>query len=275
MNLAATLDVAVRTAVHAGERTLARLGRLDRERIGFKGVRDLVTEADLESERIIVERLRAAFPGDVIIAEEETSASGGRADPMALRRRIDAAERAWLVDPLDGTTSFAHSHPFYAISLALLERGTPALGIVFAPRLGELFTAARGSGAFLNGRRIRVSASARLADAVFATGFPYRREELSDVENNVLHFERFVREVRDVRRCGSAAIDLCYVAAGRYDFYFEAQLEPWDVAAGAVVVREAGGAVTDYAAGEDWLCGKHLLASNGALHEEARRRLGP
>lgn len=282
-------QVAVRAARAAGASSLRRFGRLDAASIGFKGGRDMVTAADLESEQIIKGMLREAFPDHLILAEEEVSgatlpAAGSGVDPatrpageacdlVPLRARVEAAPRAWVIDPLDGTTNYAHSHPFYSISIALMEHGRPLLGVVFAPRLDELFVAVRGGGATLSDRPLAVSTEARLGDAIFATGFPYRRDRLTAEENNVGPMQRFILDVRGFRRCGSAAIDLAYVAAGRYAFFFEAQLEPWDVAAGALLVREAGGVVTDYGGGDDWLFGRRIVASNGHLHDTVRARL--
>ncbi|MBI4880130.1 MAG: inositol monophosphatase [Planctomycetes bacterium] len=285
-------DAAVRAAQEAGRCILAWRGRLGPGALGFKGVRDLVTAADLEAEELIVQAIGKQFPEHAVLAEETSSGAAARASrgPLAqvdaslrpaasptdlgpLRQRMSASRFCWIVDPLDGTTNFAHGHPFFSVSIALYEEGRPALGVVFAPVLDELFVAVRGAGATLNGRPIGVSGATTLTDAIFATGFPYRRDQLSNLENNVEHFNRFILEVRGFRRCGSAAIDLAYVAAGRYSFFFEAQLEPWDVAAGALLVQEAGGQVSDYAGGEDWLFGRRILASNGALHALALARL--
>ncbi|MBK6939969.1 MAG: inositol monophosphatase [Planctomycetes bacterium] len=260
-----------RLALAAGERILAHEGRIRHEDAERKGVRDLVTAADLEAERVVTEGLARAYPDIALVAEEAVSRLGDR--QAHARRILEQNELCFVLDPLDGTTNFAHGHPFYAVSLALVDRAGPRIGVVYAPRLGELFVAERGAGTTLNGRRVRVSRTTDLADCVFATGFPYRRNELSARENNVEHFHRFVMDVRDVRRCGSAAIDLAYVACGRYDVFFEAQLEAWDVAAGALLVREAGGVVTDYAGGDAWLTGRQMLATNGAVHEAARSRL--
>lgn len=284
-------QVAERVAIIAGEAMLTHYGKLDAAQVGFKGLRDLVTAADLASERIVVEALRREFPEHHVLAEEEFSqgvaARGGQAahadpanrpadtcrDPALMESAIADRRYCWIVDPLDGTTNFAHGHPFFAVSIALVVDGQPVLGVVHAPLLRECFVAVVGEGAMLNGRPIRVSDVDSIGDAIFATGFPYRRHEMSDVDNNITHFDRFIREVRGFRRCGSAAIDLCYVAAGRYGFYFEQQLEPWDVAAGALIVREAGGQVSDYSGGDRWLAGRQILASNGRLHERCRARL--
>ncbi len=284
------LAVATDVAESAGERLVSRFGRLGPAAIGFKGRRDIVTEADLESERLIVSNLRGTFPDHLVLAEEELSGGAaavvlhvpqdeaepvvdGASTGVSLAERVAAAPRCWVIDPLDGTTNYAHAHPFYAVSIAMLEHGTPTVAVVFAPSLGERFTATAGGGAERNGEPIRIATCERIGDAIFATGFPYRRHQLSNLENNVEHLNRFILDVRGFRRCGSAAIDLAYVAAGRYAFYFEAQLAPWDVAAGALLVRESGGRVTDYENGDDWLFGRRILATNGVLHEAVRERL--
>jgi len=269
--------VAVELACRAGEGALKLLGRIDRASIGFKGVRDLVTEADLNAERLLVEGIRQAFPQHAILAEEESSRAerAGDTEGVVTREAVLSHPACWIIDPLDGTTNFAHSHPFFAVSMALVSNGSPVLGVVFAPKLDELFVARQGRGTTLNGAPVHVSQSTALKDAIFATGFPYRRDELPDLENNVEHFNRFIREVRGFRRCGAAALDLAYIACGRYDVYFEAQLEAWDVAAGALLVREAGGTVTDQRGGEDWLFGRNVVATNGALHSTALERLHP
>ncbi len=279
-DLAAWRAAAERVAAAAGGHALALFGRLAPGQVAFKGARDLVTRADVECERIARDGLRLAFPGHAVVGEEEVSAAAGGAgdrprDLSAIAAAVAGDGFTWLVDPIDGTTNFAHGHPFFAVSLALWRRGAPVLGVVFAPALGEMFSAVAGGGALKNGYPLRVSDTAVLGDAIFATGFPYRRELLSPLENNVEHFNRFILDVRGFRRCGSAAIDLCFVAAARYDFFFEAQLEPWDVAAGGLIVREAGGRVTDWRGGDDWLCGRRMLASNGAIHATALERMAP
>lgn len=281
--------VALAAAKSGGEVAMKHFGRLSSAQLGFKGKRDLLTIADLEVEEVVTRALRAAFSGHHVLAEEEVSAARSKArmgelpaaargestrqDLDPLRELLRAHRHCWLVDPIDGTTNFAHSHPFFAISIALWIDGAPAVGVVHAPALRETWRAVRGGGAFVNDAPIRVAPCDDLADAVFATGFPYRRNQLGSDENNVAHWNRFILDVRDVRRCGSAAIDLAYVASGRYAFYFEQQLEPWDVAAGGLLVREAGGRVSDYAGGDDWLFGRQVLASNGRLHEIVRERL--
>ena len=265
------LEVALQAAERAGEKTLDYFGQLDPGELGFKGARDLVTQADLESERIITHLLRESFPEHGVLAEEEVSS--GDVPVSVLKKMVSDGPHTWIIDPLDGTTSFAHTHPFYSVSVALYEKSEPLLAVVFGPALDEMFVAVKGRGCTLNRKPVKVSPVERLGEAVFATGFPYHRDQLSVRENNVEHFNRFIHDVRGFRRGGSAALDLAYVAAGRFGFFFEAQLAPWDVAAGALLVKEAGGTVTDYANGQDWLFGHQILASNGRLHETVRARL--
>jgi myo-inositol-1(or 4)-monophosphatase len=255
LDTAAVLALAVEAARAAGEvilgldslRPASQRGRAPR----MKGPRDPVTEADLASERLLVPRLRAAVPQAAVVAEEETHERAG--DGLA-----------WYVDPLDGTVNFSQAHPFFAVSLALYRGPEPLVAVVHAPRLRETFAARAGGGATLNGEALAVSGVPRVADALLGTGFAYRRNELPD--DNVAHFSDFVLRARDVRRCGSAALDLAYVAAGRLDGYWEPHLNPWDVAAGALLVREAGGLVTDMRGGADWLHGRSILAAPAALH---------
>jgi myo-inositol-1(or 4)-monophosphatase len=256
----AILSVAESLAVRAGALLLDHLGRLDPAAIRTKSAaRDLVTEADVASERSIVTGLRASFPSHAIEAEEEVHDAPDERVPR------------WFLDPLDGTVNFVHQIPAFSVSLALYIGREPQVAVVHLPRLAETFTAVRGGGARLNGAPIRVSATAGLRDAILATGFPYRRgAELSD---NLDNFARFYRDVRDLRRMGSAAMDLAYVAAGRIDGFWELHLSPHDVAAGALLVREAGGIVTDMDGGGDWLRGGSIVASGEALAAAMRERI--
>jgi myo-inositol-1(or 4)-monophosphatase len=252
-------SVALEAARAAGEILLGHLGRLDPARIGRKSSpRDLVTEADLASERLIVEILRRELPGHAIESEEEVKDAG-------------SACPRWFVDPLDGTVNFVHALPCFAVSLGLFAAGEPEVAVVHAPRLGETFHAVRGGGAFLGEERISVSDCRQLSEAILATGFPYRRAEL--VPNNLANFAALFLDVRDLRRMGSAALDLAYVAAGRMDGFWELHLSPHDVAAGGLLVREAGGLVTDFDGGEDWLRGGHIVAAGPGLHAVLRARL--
>jgi myo-inositol-1(or 4)-monophosphatase len=254
------LAVAEAAAREAGALLLESFGRIERSRVKTKSAsRDLVTAADVESERLVVARLRAAFPDHAIEAEEEVHDA-----PEDLRPR-------WFLDPLDGTVNFVHGIPAFAVSLALYRGNEPEVAVVHLPRLQETFTAERGKGARLDGRPIRVSETASLGEAILATGFPYRRNELPN--NNLENFNRFFLDVRGIRRMGSAAMDLAYVAAGRLDGFWELHLAPHDVAAGALIVREAGGIVTDVDGGESWLRGGHIVAANPRLVLAIRARV--
>jgi myo-inositol-1(or 4)-monophosphatase len=224
--------------------------------VQYKGAVDLVTETDRDAEELIVSRLRRALPDHLIVAEE---ASAG-----ALLR-VPAKDRyVWYLDPLDGTTNFAHGYPQFCVSLALGHGTDMVFGIVYDPVREETFVAHRGGGATLNGEPIRVSAVDDLQRALLATGFAYDRQVRTDF---YLGFVRdFVRQAQDFRRAGSAALDLCYVACGRFDGFWEWNLRPWDTAAGTLIVREAGGTVSNFRGGAFDLYAEQTLASNGHLH---------
>lgn len=219
--------------------------------IRFKGEIDLVTEMDLASEASILEAIRRRFPEHAILAEES-----GRQDTDSRYR--------WVVDPLDGTTNYAHGLPIFCVSLGLEKDGEPYLGVIYAPALGELYEAETGQGAYLNGRRLKVSDATALNRALLVTGFPY---DVQDKSTNVADFGRFLHQARAVRRLGSAAIDLAWVAAGRFDGFWEPRLGAWDMCAGTVLVREAGGTVTAYDGSPFSIHNKEILASNGKLHQ--------
>lgn len=245
---------------------LRRAGDVLRRRFGRVSYRekrraDLVTAADLESQRLILRGLRREFPGDDFKAEEDAA-------------RLTGAERLWLIDPLDGTANYAHGYPASCVSIALLRRGEPELGGVYDPFRDELFLAERGRGATLNGRRLRVSATKRVADSLLITGFAYDRAERADFY--LARFKAFLTRCHDVRRSGSAALDMAWVAAGRADGFWEFSLNPWDVAAGWLLIEEAGGKVTDFD-GRRWrdplTLGARTLASNGRVHTEMLRVL--
>jgi myo-inositol-1(or 4)-monophosphatase len=244
------LESAIEIAHEAG--SLLRQYFERRVRFELKGAFDLVTEADRASEKLIVSRLKALFPDHAILAEE----GGGHENASGYR---------WYVDPLDGTTNFAHSYPVYNVTLALEKDGELVAGVVFDPTRDELFAAEKGSGAFLNGRRIRVSDTPRVEDGLFSTGFPSRRRHL-DV--NIHFYYQLAMASHGVRRGGSAAIDLAYVACGRLDGYWEFGLSPWDMAAGKILVREAGGMCTSMKGTPHTLTGRHILADNGLIHGE-------
>jgi myo-inositol-1(or 4)-monophosphatase len=245
------LAIAIDVARDAGRFLIDRFGSaLD---VRHKGEVDLVTEADEGAEALIVEKLRHYFPDDRIMAEEGTGGSAG-----------DAA-RVWIVDPLDGTTNFAHAYAVFAVSIALEVDGEVAVGVVYAPALNELFTAAAGQGAFLNGKPIRVSSTRDLGQGLVCTGFPYDRDL---VRAALPFFERVVVKAQGVRRDGAAAVDLCYTAMGRFDGFWEQGLQPWDVAAGSLILAEAGGRLTDYRGGSFAVRGAEIVATNGLIHEE-------
>jgi len=219
--------------------------------IAKKGKIELVTEADLEAEKVILNILGRNYPEDGIHSEE-----AGTIRP--------ASERTWIVDPLDGTTNFAHGFPFFAVSIALQVKDEIVLGAICIPHLNEHFEASKGGGAFLNSQRIRVSKTHLLSDALLATGFPY---DIHDRSREVMDlFARMVVKARGVRRAGSAAIDLCYVAAGRFDGFWEAGLKPWDTAAAMVIVQEAGGLLSTFSGIPYRPTCDSVVASNGLLH---------
>jgi myo-inositol-1(or 4)-monophosphatase len=245
------LEVAIRTAREAG--TVLRREFRRPKRISYKGEVDIVTESDRRSEAMIVRRLREHFPGHEIVAEEGT---GGVAA---------GAKYCWHVDPLDGTTNFAHGYPCFAVSIGLVQEGEPIVGVVFNPIAGELFTASRGKGAYRNKKRIRVSRIEKLAHSLVATGFPTHQRKDSA---NINYYWEFTLRSHGVRRDGSAALDLCAVAGGQFDAFWEFGLNSWDTAAGVLLVREAGGVVTDLAGQPYRLGGREMFASNGLIHGE-------
>jgi myo-inositol-1(or 4)-monophosphatase len=226
--------------------------------ISFKGVVDLVTDFDRRAQDLIYDRLSAVFPEHGFLAEEGLS-------------RREGSEFRWVFDPLDGTTNFAHRFPIFTVSIALEHNGELILGVVYDPMRDEMFHAIKGEGAWLNERRIRVSSVADLDRSLLATGFPYDLRE-SPV-NNIAHFNHFLIRAQAVRRCGSAALDLCYVGCGRFDGFWELKLKPWDQAAGALIVEQAGGRVSDFSGEGFDIQKQECLASNGLLHESMIRIL--
>ena len=248
--MAGYLETAVEIAREAGALLATYFER--RVRFELKGEFDLVTEADRASEKLVVERLRTHFPSHGIVAEE----GGGHES---------ASEYRWYVDPLDGTTNFAHGFPIFNVTLGLYRAGEAVAGVVYDPIRQEMFSAERGAGAYLNGKRIRVSSARNLGESLASTGFPSRKRN-QDV--NIHFYYQVAMASHGVRRTGSAAIDLAYVASGRLDFFWEFGLMPWDMAAGVLLVQEAGGRVSDmHGAAHDINTSAHVLADNGALHE--------
>lgn len=242
---------------HFAEALAREVGEIQRSRLGHsiqvehKGVFDLVTQVDRRCEEVILGRISDRFPHHHIVAEEsEHSQSGG-----AFR---------WYVDPLDGTTNYVHGYPCFSVSIGLAVEGEIVLGVVYDPMRDEVFSGTRGGGAFCNGRKISVSQTQDLDQSLLATGFPYDIRESR--ENNIDHFTRFVLTAQGVRRDGSAALDLCYVATGRFDGFWEMKLQPWDLAAGVIMVREAGGRVSDLRDGRFRIDSGEVLATNGSIH---------
>jgi len=242
------------------ERLAREAGRIQRK--NYEGefeiqtksaVIDLVTDVDRACERLIVDGIRAQRPEDAILAEE-----GGGTDAPAAGWR-------WVIDPLDGTTNYAHGYPRFCVSIGVEHRGIAMVGVVYDPLLDELFSAVRGGGASLNGRPLRVSSETRLDHAMLSTGFAY--DVHSSTDDNLDHFAAFAKTVQAIRRDGSAALNLCYVAAGRFDGFWELKLRPWDVAAGILIVEEAGGRTSDFSGQRSCTSGLETVASNTQLHE--------
>ncbi|MDP9356185.1 MAG: inositol monophosphatase [Chloroflexota bacterium] len=249
--------VAIDVARDAGAVLRERLGR-ERD-VQFKGTIDLVTDADRAAEALIAGRLRETYPDHRLLGEE-----GARGSAEVEGQEGEASPYGWVIDPLDGTTNYAHGYPHFAVSIALERAGTLLLGVVYDPMRDELFVAERGQGASLNGIPLRVTGTDALIGSLLATGFPYDqavRAEAAAIWNAFLFL------TQGVRRDGSAALNLCYVAAGRLDGFYERPLQPWDMGAGALMVEEAGGRVSDFRGGVFDLYGHEAIASNGALHE--------
>ncbi len=220
--------------------------------IEMKGDKNLVTEVDKESERLIVEHLLSRFPDHDIVAEEGEYLQAG-------------SPCRWIIDPVDGTTNYAHGYPWFCSSIALEIEGELVAGVIYNPIYDELFTATKGEGAFLNGNRLSVSSRMPLSNSLLGTGFPY--DCATDQANNFANFIAFQKSARGIRRAGAAALDLAYVAAGRLDGFWELKLKAWDVAAGVLMVREAGGVVTTFDGSTYDIFNDRIVASNGLIHD--------
>jgi myo-inositol-1(or 4)-monophosphatase len=253
------LNFAVNIARDAGLILTERMGRKSLQ-VTNKGVIDLVTEADLAAERFIIERIQTHYPRHSILAEE----SGATVSVE------HSSEFKWIIDPLDGTTNYAHGYPCFCVSIALERAGQIIIGVIYDPLRDEMFAAERGEGATLNGRRIRASEVEDLSRAMVCTGFPYDVRDRGDFAR---HFASFIMHAQAIRRDGSAALDLAYVACGRFDGFFEEGLRPWDVAAGVLMVEEAGGRISDFNGQPFNVYTPPILVSNGLIHEEMMRVL--
>jgi len=245
------MQTAVDAALKGGEILLSRFGSSNNVR--FKEKINLVTDADLLAERAVVDVIQKSFPDHQIMGEEGV-ANGGESD------------HKWIIDPLDGTTNYAHGYPVFSVSVALEIKGEVVVGAVYNPILKELFTAEKGKGAYLNGKRLEVSTTDKLIDSLLSTGFPYVR--MAGGPTNLEYFNKAIMNCQEIRRDGSAALDLCYVAAGRFDGFWELMLKPWDDAAGMLILTEAGGKVTDLKGGPYSIYSDEILATNVLIHQE-------
>jgi myo-inositol-1(or 4)-monophosphatase len=254
----ATLTVMIKAARKAATHLKRDFGEVENLQVSRKGPADFVSQADIKAERILREELSRARPGVGFLMEE-----GGRIEAS------DGSDRRWIIDPLDGTSNFLHGLPHFAISIALEERGEVVAGLVYDPIKDEMFVAERGIGAFLNDRRVRVSSRRRLADSLFATGIPFKGKPNHEAFLDEL--SRVMEESAGVRRWGTASLDLAYLAAGRYDGFWERDLAPWDVAAGILLVREAGGLVSQIGGKTHRLDSPSILASNDAIARDFGR----
>ncbi|HPM43593.1 MAG TPA: inositol monophosphatase family protein [Candidatus Omnitrophota bacterium] len=246
---------AIAAAKESGLFIKRSVGRI--KNISYKGRDNIVTDVDKKAESIIMKRIFSAFPGHSILSEE----TGLRMSPSLYR---------WVIDPLDGTTNFAHAFPFFCVSIALEYDGEVMLGVVFDPVRNELFTAEKGKGAYLNSDKIKVSGIGKLSKSFVATGFSYGNKRK---DRNVKYFKRLLMKTMAIRRAGSAALDLCYVACGRFDGYWELDLHPWDSAAGSLIVKEAGGKVTKFDGKPHSDYEKQILATNSLIHKEMVKTL--
>jgi myo-inositol-1(or 4)-monophosphatase len=253
------LSIAVKAARRAGSLINRATQDVDLLTVERKGVSDYVSEVDRMAEQAIVETLMEAYPDHAILAEE--GGAQGRSDYL------------WIIDPLDGTTNFLHGFPQFAVSIGLQVKGVLNLAVVYDPTRNELFTATRGRGAHLNDRRLRVSKQARLQDSLIGTGFPYR--DFTYLDDYLKMFRELLPKTAGLRRPGCASLDLAYVAAGRYDGFWEAGLKPWDLAAGVLLIQEAGGLVTDFDGGENYLATGNVVGGNPKVFSQLLQVIQP
>jgi len=257
------LNIAVKAARRAGQiinRASMDVGHL---KVSVKQQSDFVTEVDRAAEAAIIDTLREAYPQHAILAEESGATAGSKGD----------SEYQWIIDPLDGTTNFIHGFPQYAVSIGLAHKGSMAQAVVYDPTRNELFTASKGGGAYLNDKRLRVSKRDKLAEALIGTGFPYRM--FDHVDAYLAIFKEMTQKSAGMRRAGAAALDLAYVAAGRLDGFWEFGLSPWDMAAGSLLITEAGGLVGDLAGESDYLATGNVIAGNPKIFSQLLQLIGP
>jgi myo-inositol-1(or 4)-monophosphatase len=256
------LNIAIKAARAAGSIINRASLDLDLLQVTVKNPNDFVTEVDQAAEAAIIDILLQAYPGHGILAEESGRAHGAK-----------DSEFTWIIDPLDGTTNFIHGFPVYAVSIALAHRGVVQQAVVYDPARNDLFMASKGRGAYLNDRRLRVSKRARLADSLIGTGFPFRKGD--SFKRYVKMFEDVMTQCAGLRRPGAAALDLCYVAAGFYDGFFETGLNPWDIAAGSLIITEAGGLIGNFTGEADFMYQREVVAGNPKIYGQLVQILGP
>jgi myo-inositol-1(or 4)-monophosphatase len=256
------LNIAIKAARLAA--AIINRAALDLEvlKIGSKGPNDYVSEVDRAAEEIIIRTLLEAYPGHAILAEESGREHGAK-----------DSEYIWIIDPLDGTTNFLHGFPVYAVSIALAHRGQVQQAVVYDPTRNDLYFASKGRGAFLNDRRLRVSKRTRLAESLIGTGFPFRKGD--NFKRYLKMFEDVMQSCAGLRRPGAAALDLCHVAAGHYDGFFETGLSPWDLAAGSLMITEAGGLIGNFTGEADYLYRRELVAGNPKIYGQLVKMLAP
>ncbi|MGD9832614.1 MAG: inositol monophosphatase family protein [Piscinibacter sp.] len=256
------LNIAIKAARSAGAIINRASLDLDLLKINTKGPNDFVSEVDQAAEQAIIETLLAAYPGHGILAEESGRSHGAK-----------DSDYVWIIDPLDGTTNFLHGFPVYAVSIALAFRGQVQQAVVYDPTRNDLFYASKGRGAFLNDKRLRASKRTRLSDALIGTGFPFRKGD--NFKRYVQMFEEVMQHCAGLRRPGAAALDLCYVAAGYYDGFFETGLNPWDIAAGSLIITEAGGLIGNFTGEADYLYQREVVAGNPKVYAQLVQILAP
>ena len=250
--------VAINAALKAGGYIRKNIGRA--KDVHYKGEINIVTDIDKKAENIIINTIKHAYPSHNFLAEEGTYAKKD-------------SKFTWVIDPLDGTTNFLHGFPVFCVSIALEHKGKPLVGVVYDPTRNELFYAEKGRGAFLNKKKVHVSGIANIKRALLATGFAYNVKSAKD--DNISRFARFIKASQAVRRAGSAALDLCYIASGRFDGFWELGLHPWDAAAALLIVQEAGGKVTRFDGSKYSIYDKEILASNSKIHSQMTKILSP